>query len=144
CAIQAGSAELPELSNFLAGVIVTTRAGEDPRGSKFVVQGELVGVRPQANGVHLLRRGPTWPARPAQRTSPRWNSHPFAFSELLARVRSVLRRGPGRQAEVVRVADLEIALLGYKAHKGAYLTNWPMPHHSASKWTGALGCALLL
>jgi len=33
---------------------------------------------------------------------------PFAFSELLARVRSVLRRGPGRQPEILRIADLEI------------------------------------
>src|SRR5215813_1859677 len=32
---------------------------------------------------------------------------PFAFSELLARVRSILRRGPGRQPETLRVADLE-------------------------------------
>src|SRR5690349_16603663 len=29
---------------------------------------------------------------------------PFAFSELLARVRSVLRRSPGRHAEALRVA----------------------------------------
>lgn len=35
---------------------------------------------------------------------------PFAFSELLARVRSVLRRGPGRLAEILQVADLEIDL----------------------------------
>ena len=33
---------------------------------------------------------------------------PFAFSELLARVRSVLRRGTTRQPEHLRVADLEI------------------------------------
>jgi two-component system copper resistance phosphate regulon response regulator CusR len=33
---------------------------------------------------------------------------PFAFSELLARVRSLLRRGPGRQADLPCIADLEI------------------------------------
>jgi len=33
---------------------------------------------------------------------------PFAFSELVARVRSVLRRGPGRQPDTLRVSDLEI------------------------------------
>jgi two-component system copper resistance phosphate regulon response regulator CusR len=33
---------------------------------------------------------------------------PFAFSELLARVRSVLRRGSARQPEIIEVADLEI------------------------------------
>lgn len=38
---------------------------------------------------------------------------PFAFSELLARVRSLLRRGggPQRAQEVLRMADLEIDLL---------------------------------
>ena len=40
---------------------------------------------------------------------------PFAFSELLARVRSVLRRGPERQPEILRVADLEIDLLRRRA-----------------------------
>src|SRR5580704_3112957 len=33
---------------------------------------------------------------------------PFAFSELLARVRSLLRRGPPRVEEAIRLADLEI------------------------------------
>jgi len=36
---------------------------------------------------------------------------PFAFSELLARVRSLLRRAPPRQQENIRMADLEIDLL---------------------------------
>ena len=42
---------------------------------------------------------------------------PFAFSELLARVRAILRRGPARQPEVLRIADLEIDLLGHKARR---------------------------
>jgi two-component system copper resistance phosphate regulon response regulator CusR len=42
---------------------------------------------------------------------------PFAFSELLARVRSVLRRGPTRQPEVLRVGDLEIDLVRYRASR---------------------------
>jgi len=40
---------------------------------------------------------------------------PFAFSELLARVRSLLRRGPGRQSETIRMGDLEIDLLRQRA-----------------------------
>jgi two-component system copper resistance phosphate regulon response regulator CusR len=40
---------------------------------------------------------------------------PFAFSELLARVRTILRRGPGRQAEVLHVADLEVDLVRHRA-----------------------------
>lgn len=40
---------------------------------------------------------------------------PFAFSELLARIRSLLRRAPVRQLEALRVADLEIDLLRHRA-----------------------------
>jgi two-component system, OmpR family, copper resistance phosphate regulon response regulator CusR len=40
---------------------------------------------------------------------------PFAFSELLARVRSLLRRGPARTQEMLRLADLEIDLLRHRA-----------------------------
>ena len=40
---------------------------------------------------------------------------PFAFSELLARMRTILRRGPARQLETLRIADLEIDLLKHKA-----------------------------
>ena len=43
---------------------------------------------------------------------------PFAFAELLARVRTVLRRGPARQPEMVRVYDLEVDLLRHKASRG--------------------------
>ncbi len=43
---------------------------------------------------------------------------PFAFSELLARIRSILRRGPARQPEVLRAADLEIDLVRHKARRG--------------------------
>lgn len=40
---------------------------------------------------------------------------PFAFAEFLARVRSLLRRGPVRQPESLQVADLEIDLVRLKA-----------------------------
>ena len=43
---------------------------------------------------------------------------PFAFSELLARVRTVLRRGPARTPDVIRVADLEIDLIRRRASRG--------------------------
>jgi two-component system copper resistance phosphate regulon response regulator CusR len=45
---------------------------------------------------------------------------PFSFSELLARVRSVLRRGPARLAEVVRVGDLELDLLRSRALRAGH------------------------
>jgi two-component system, OmpR family, copper resistance phosphate regulon response regulator CusR len=38
---------------------------------------------------------------------------PFAFSEFLARVRSVLRRGTARQKEILRIADLEVDTLRF-------------------------------
>jgi two-component system copper resistance phosphate regulon response regulator CusR len=43
---------------------------------------------------------------------------PFAFSELLARVRTILRRGPARQQETLRVGDLELDLVRHKASRG--------------------------
>jgi len=43
---------------------------------------------------------------------------PFAFSELLARIRSILRRGPTRQADTLAVADLELDVLRHRAARG--------------------------
>jgi|SRR5438552_2891878 len=43
---------------------------------------------------------------------------PFAFSELLARARSILRRGAARQPEILQVADLEVDLLRHRARRG--------------------------
>ena len=42
---------------------------------------------------------------------------PFAFSELLARVRIILRRHPLQQSESMRVADLELDLVRHKARR---------------------------
>ena len=50
---------------------------------------------------------------------------PFAFTELLARVRSILRRGPGRQSEVVQVADLKVDLACGKASRAGRLDLTP-------------------
>jgi two-component system copper resistance phosphate regulon response regulator CusR len=43
---------------------------------------------------------------------------PFAFSELLARVRTLLRRGRSKESEVLRAADLELDLLRRRASRG--------------------------
>ncbi len=43
---------------------------------------------------------------------------PFAFSELLARVRNILRRTPQRQPEVLKVHDLELDLIRHRARRG--------------------------
>jgi two-component system copper resistance phosphate regulon response regulator CusR len=45
---------------------------------------------------------------------------PFAFSELLARVRSLLRRGPPRAQETLRLADLEIDIVRQRASRGGH------------------------
>lgn len=51
---------------------------------------------------------------------------PFAFSELLARTRSILRRSPVRQLETLRIADLEIDLLRHRVTRdGKYLDLTP-------------------
>ena len=43
---------------------------------------------------------------------------PFSFSELLARIRSILRRGPDRQPTNIKVAELEINLVTHAATRG--------------------------
>jgi two-component system copper resistance phosphate regulon response regulator CusR len=42
---------------------------------------------------------------------------PFAFSELLARLRTILRRSPGRQPEVLTIADLEIDFFRHQVRR---------------------------
>ena len=43
---------------------------------------------------------------------------PFAFSELLARSRSLMRRSPSRLQATIRMADLEIDFLRHRATRG--------------------------
>ncbi len=43
---------------------------------------------------------------------------PFAFSELLARVRSLLRRGKVKEPDTLRIADLEMDLLRRRVTRG--------------------------
>ena len=43
---------------------------------------------------------------------------PFAFAELLARVRTVLRRGTPREPELLRVGDLEVDVVRRRARRG--------------------------
>ena len=44
---------------------------------------------------------------------------PYAFSELLARVRALMRRRGERQPEVLQIADLSVDLLGRRATRGS-------------------------
>src|SRR5438874_13130248 len=48
---------------------------------------------------------------------------PFAFPELLARVRSVLRRAPQRQPEHLRIEDLELDMRRHKATRSGIPLN---------------------
>ncbi len=43
---------------------------------------------------------------------------PFAFSELLARVRALLRQGIPRQPEVFNLADLQVDVLRHRVQRG--------------------------
>ncbi|MEO7403559.1 MAG: heavy metal response regulator transcription factor [Burkholderiales bacterium] len=42
---------------------------------------------------------------------------PFAFSELLARLQALLRRGRAQESTLIRIADLEVDMVGRKAHR---------------------------
>lgn len=68
---------------------------------------------------------------------------PFAFSELLARVRSVLRRGPERQPELLHIADLEIDLLRLRAVRGGQRLNLT-PKEFSLLWLLAQRCGEVL
>lgn len=48
---------------------------------------------------------------------------PFAFSELLARLRTLLRRGRNAQADILRIADLELDPVRRKVARGASRIN---------------------
>jgi two-component system copper resistance phosphate regulon response regulator CusR len=48
---------------------------------------------------------------------------PFAFAELLARVRSILRRAPLREAKHLQIADLEIDMQRHKATRSGVPLN---------------------
>ena len=43
---------------------------------------------------------------------------PFAFSELIAQIRTLFRRSPSRQPSVIQIADLEIDFLQHRANRG--------------------------
>ena len=45
---------------------------------------------------------------------------PYAFSELLARIRIILRRHPLQQSELLKMADLELDLIRHKARRGGH------------------------
>jgi two-component system copper resistance phosphate regulon response regulator CusR len=42
---------------------------------------------------------------------------PFAFSELLAQIRTLLRRGPARQPEVLQIHDMKIDLIHHRVSR---------------------------
>lgn len=44
---------------------------------------------------------------------------PFAFAELLVRVRTLLRRGPMRELDIIRIADLEIDVPKRRVSRGS-------------------------
>lgn len=48
---------------------------------------------------------------------------PFAFSELMARVHSLLRRAPGHTLELLRIRDLDIDTRRHKASRGGNALN---------------------
>src|SRR5579872_6842519 len=73
---------------------------------------------------------------------------PFAFPELLARVHSLLRRGPARSPEVLRIEDLEIDPIHHKTQRAGRRLNltpkeFSLLHLLASRTGEVLSRALL-
>jgi two-component system copper resistance phosphate regulon response regulator CusR len=48
---------------------------------------------------------------------------PFAFSELLARIRSILRRGPVREINIINIVDLEIDAVKHQVKRNGIRIN---------------------
>jgi two-component system, OmpR family, copper resistance phosphate regulon response regulator CusR len=48
---------------------------------------------------------------------------PFAFSELLARIRTLLRRGTSQQSDTLAIEDLSIDIIKHKATRGSLRLN---------------------
>jgi two-component system copper resistance phosphate regulon response regulator CusR len=102
--IQAGPYDLMVLDLMLPGVdglrVLTWMRGSEVRSpvliltAKDAVEDRVTGLESGADD-YLVK--------------------PFAFSELLARVRSILRRPPLREPTVLRVGDLELDLTAYRA-----------------------------
>jgi two-component system, OmpR family, copper resistance phosphate regulon response regulator CusR len=68
---------------------------------------------------------------------------PFAFSELLARIRTILRRSPGRRPEVLTIGDLEIDFFKHKASRSGKRLDLS-PKEFAVLWFLASHCGEVL
>jgi two-component system copper resistance phosphate regulon response regulator CusR len=64
---------------------------------------------------------------------------PFAFVELLARIRSILRRGPTRQAEQLALADLSLDPVRHKAVRNGQRLDLGCPFRQRHQYRGRGG-----
>ncbi|WP_329603590.1 response regulator [Acidiphilium iwatense] len=64
---------------------------------------------------------------------------PLAFSELLARIRTILRRGPARQVATVQVTDLEIDVQRHRATRSGWMSAFVRPRPCCNGPSSATG-----
>lgn len=90
-----------------------------PKKDGFSVIAELKKIKPDIKVLFLTARDAVDDkVRGLELGADDYMAKPFAFSELLARVRTILRRGAIQSLEQLSIADLKIDIAKHKAYRG--------------------------